>query len=107
MGRPSAGWRAEGAGVRWPGSATRAGGRAMKRLAEMTGPEVRSLLDAVAKATRDLLPPGTAFVVVAFDEPGEARHVGNADRPDAIRALRGLADRLEAEQGRRRAKEEG
>ena len=77
----------------------------MKRLAEMTGPEVRSLLNSVAKATRPLLPPGTAFVVVAFDEPGEARHVGNAGRPDAIRALRGLADRLEAEQGRRRAKE--
>ena len=38
------------------------GGWAMKRLAEMTGPEVRSLLNAVAKATRTLLPPGTAFV---------------------------------------------
>ena len=78
----------------------------MKRLAAMAGRELRSLLNSVAKATRLLLPPGTAFVVVAFDEPGEARHVGNADRPDAIRALRGLADRLEAEQDRRRAKEE-
>jgi hypothetical protein len=38
----------------------------MKRLAEMTGPEVRALLNSVAKATRPLLPPGTAFVVVAF-----------------------------------------
>jgi hypothetical protein len=66
---------------------------------------VRSLLDSVAKATRLLLPPGTAFVVVVFDEPGEARHVGNADRPAAIRALRGLADRLEAEQERRQARE--
>jgi hypothetical protein len=72
----------------------------------MTGPEVRALLDAVAKATRLLLPPGTAFVVVAFDEPAEPRHVGNADRPEAIRALRRLADRLEAEQERRRAPEE-
>ena len=77
----------------------------MKRLAEMTGPELPSLLNSVAKATRLLLPPGTAFVVVAFDEPGEARHVGNAGRPDAIRALRGLADRLEAEPERRRGKE--
>jgi hypothetical protein len=77
----------------------------MKRLAEMTGPEVRSMLNAVAKATQPLLPPGTAFVVVAFDDPGEPRHVGNADRADAIRALRGLADRLEAEAERRRAKE--
>ena len=34
----------------------------MKRLAEMTGPELRSLLNSVAKATRLLLPPGTAFV---------------------------------------------
>jgi hypothetical protein len=77
----------------------------MKRRAEMTGPEVRALLNSVAKATRAILPPGTAFVVVAFDEPAEVRHVSNADRADAIRALRGLADRLEAEPERRRARE--
>lgn len=59
-------------------------------------------LALLAKALDEMLPEiyetdkmGFALVVFEFHKPGIGDYVSNADRPDMIKALRELADRLE------------
>jgi hypothetical protein len=66
--------------------------RDLKNLTEL---ELAALFNAVADAVKQLLPPGTLFAVIAFDDPGVGQYVSNAQRGDMIRALRETADRLE------------
>lgn len=71
----------------------------MKRLDEMTEPELRALMNGVARAVEGALPPGVGFLVLAADfasDPGTAQYVSNAARPECIKWLRETADRLEA-----------
>jgi len=69
------------------------------QLDDMTEPELRRIMTAVARAVEAQLPRGVGFVVLAADfgaDPGTAQYVANASRQDCIRWLRETADRLEA-----------
>lgn len=70
----------------------------MKRLDDMTEPELADVMTACARAVRLLLPPNTGFIIVAseFGKGGVGQYIGNGQRPDFIRWMRETADRLEA-----------
>jgi hypothetical protein len=70
----------------------------MKRLDDMTEPELRDIMTDCARAVRHRLPPDTGFLVLAadFGPGGIAQYIGNGRRPDFIRWMRETADRLEA-----------
>ena len=67
-----------------------------RALRDLTEPELRRYMHALAHAVESVLPAGTLFAVLVFDDPGLAQYVTNAHRADVIRALRESADRLEA-----------
>jgi hypothetical protein len=71
----------------------------VKRLEDMTEPELGALLTAMAReikaaaGRRGVEPP--LFALVLFNDPRVGQYIGNCERPTMIRALRELADRLE------------
>lgn len=74
----------------------------MRRLGDMTEPELRGYFRDLAAATESILPAGPSsrgrslFVLIVFDDPGLAQYVSNCDRSTMVRALRECADRLES-----------
>jgi len=68
------------------------------QLRDLTEPQLKAVMGAAFNAVRRELPPGTLFCVLAFDDPGLAQYVCNAQRPEVIRAFRETADRLERKQ---------
>ena len=64
-------------------------------LKDLTEPELRRYMEALAKCIGAVLPPGTLFALVVFGRPGVTEYVGNGLRADVIRAMRQCADRLE------------
>jgi hypothetical protein len=70
----------------------------MKKLEDMTEPELRQLMNATGKAIEyaaevcDVEKP--MFVVVLFNDPKVAQYAANCERADVIKAMRETADRL-------------
>lgn len=66
----------------------------MKRLADMTEPEITHWLNLLAAATESIMPAAdnprgrALFAVVVFDDPGIARMVTNGRRDDVFKAIR-------------------
>ena len=77
----------------------------MKRLIDMTEPELFGYFNALASTIETLLPAEVVpcagrngrclFALLVFDDPGIAQYVSNAQREDIIKAMRECADRLE------------
>lgn len=74
----------------------------MRRFEDMTEPELRDLLNALA---RELEATAKAhgverphFCLLVFDDPKVAQYVANCRREDVIDAMRECADRLEGRQ---------
>jgi hypothetical protein len=74
----------------------------MKKLEDMTEPELRHLMNATCEAILaaaefcDVEKP--MFVVVLFNDPAVAQYAANCRREDIILAMRETADRLERRQ---------
>lgn len=74
----------------------------MRRLRDMTEPELRQYMQKLAAATESVMPGGPSaegrslFVLLVFDEPGLAQYVSNCSRENMVQALRECADRLES-----------
>jgi hypothetical protein len=70
-----------------------------KPLEDMTEPELRDLMNRVARAVDSTLKEATGqrsmFVCVVFNDPKMAQYVSNCQRSDIIKAMRETADRLE------------
>ena len=73
----------------------------MRKLLEMTDPEIRQYMNMLAAATESIMPAAdnargrALFVVLVFDDPGMAHYASNCDRGTMVQALRECADRLE------------
>lgn len=69
----------------------------MKRLEDMTEPELRHLTTRILDGVKAELPEGTGFCVLfwPFGEHAISHYGSNARRSDMILALRECADRLE------------
>lgn len=73
----------------------------MKKLIDMTGPEIEEYMRLLAASTEAVLPAGPSksgralFVLLVFDDPGLAQYVSNCSRENMVKALRECADRLE------------
>lgn len=72
----------------------------MKRLDDLTEPELRRVMDRAARGIARALPPDTGFVVLAFEfgAAGVSQYISNGRREDIITFLRETADRLESRQ---------
>ena len=76
----------------------------MKKLIDMTEPEMRDYFNKLAALVESVLPAGPGrngrclFALLVFDDPGVAQYVSNANRPHIIKAMRECADRLEAKE---------
>jgi hypothetical protein len=77
----------------------------MKKLIDMTEPEIERYLDLLCDAVEGLMPGAdnprgrTLFAVVLFDMPGLGRYVSTANRGDLLKAILEMADQLEAADG--------
>jgi len=67
-------------------------------LKNMTEPQLRDLLNGLARDVSKRTPKGTLFFLVLFDDPGLCQYVSNARREDIVKAMRETADRLEQNQ---------
>lgn len=74
----------------------------MKQIRDMDEPTLKEYFTLLADATESVLPPGTLFALLVFDESCIGQYVSNAKRPEMIRVLRETADRIEANQDVRR-----
>lgn len=74
----------------------------MKRLEDLTEPELRDLMNQVGFAVESVcMVRGIGkplFSVLIFNDPAVAQYVANCRREDIIKAIRETADRLEARQ---------
>jgi hypothetical protein len=74
----------------------------MKRLEDMTEPELRHLLDAIGKRIEQVATSRGVdrphFALLLFNDPRVAQYVCNCERADVIKAMRECADRLEGRQ---------
>ncbi len=72
--------------------------REKKRLEDMTEPELRDLMNAIARGVVNtagqFLPDRANFVLVLFNDPKVAQYVANCTRDSMIEAMRETADRL-------------
>ena len=74
----------------------------MKRLEDMTEPQIGRLMTTAARAV-ELAAEVTGverplFVLLVFKDPKVAQYVANCDRASVVAALREAADRLERRQ---------
>lgn len=71
----------------------------MKRLEDMTEPELANLMTTVARAivntAANLGVEKPLFALVMFNDPKIAQYIGNCRREDIILSMRETADRLE------------
>jgi hypothetical protein len=74
----------------------------MKRLEDMTEPELRQFCSACANSielTAELLEvEKPLFVLVLFNDPKIAQYISNCERATTIEAMRETAERLEKRQ---------
>lgn len=72
----------------------------MKKLEDMTEPELRGLTTAILDGIKAKLPTGCGFCVLFWPigTHGVAQYGSNCFRADMIENLRATADRLEARQ---------
>ena len=72
----------------------------MKRLTDMTEPELQELLDLMATAVMEAANVSHVerphFTLLVWNDPAVAQYVCNCERADVIKALREAADRLES-----------
>lgn len=72
----------------------------MKRLEDMTEPELARLMTSMAKAVEKVAEvlgvEKPHFALVVFNDPRVGQYVANCERRPMIAALRETADRLEA-----------
>lgn len=57
-------------------------------------------MQQMAEKVKSMLPKDFVFTILVFplNEPGVSNYISNANRSDMIKALREVADRLEAKQ---------
>jgi hypothetical protein len=73
----------------------------MRRLADMTEPELREYFNMLATVVEDVLPAGPSnrgralFTLLVFDESLIGQYVSNCQRAEMIKVLRETADRIE------------
>ena len=67
----------------------------MKRLEDMTEPELRDLMNRCGVAVKRELGNTSKFALLVFDDPEIAQYISSCVRTDMIKALRETADRLE------------
>lgn len=73
----------------------------VKKLRDMTEPELKELMGNLARLLERNLPPGPSargkalFTLLVFEEELIGHYVSNANRQDIIKTLRETADRLE------------
>lgn len=71
----------------------------MKRLEDMTEPELRELCsfcaEAIEQTAEFLKVEKPLFALVLFNDPKVAQYIGNCERSAIIEAMRVTADRLE------------
>lgn len=71
----------------------------MRRLQDMTEPELRDLLNTMARrittCAAGLGVEKPHFALILFNDPAVGQYVCNCERADVIKALRETADRLE------------
>ena len=76
-----------------------AGSTGLRRLEDMTEPELAELMRTMARAVEaaaaNLGVERPLFALVAFNDPASAQYIGNCERSDMIRAMRETADRLQ------------
>jgi hypothetical protein len=76
----------------------------IKKIEDMTEPELRDYLYTLGNSLEEILPPGPSkkgkllFTVLLFDESCIAQYLSNANRQDMIKVLRETADRLDAKE---------
>ncbi len=74
----------------------------MKRLEDMTEPELSGLMKSLAKKVEEVcLSRGVGrpmFTLLLFNDPKVGQYVSNCDRASMVEALRETADRLERKQ---------
>ena len=73
----------------------------MKRLEDMTEPELGDLLRAMARNivhVAQTLDVEKHFALLLFNDPKVGQYIANCERADVIKALRETADRLEGRQ---------
>lgn len=74
----------------------------MKRLENMTEPELRDLLNAMGRKLEAVASnhgvEKPLFALVLFNDPKVGQYICNCNRSDTIKALRETADRLESRQ---------
>lgn len=63
-------------------------------LKDMTEPELKQYMNLLAQATESVLPEGSVFILVVFDEPALAQYISNGTRAQMIEAIQATADRL-------------
>ena len=80
---------------------------AEKEVRDMTEPEIRDMMRAVAVAVDERLReatgkvgmPGPKFVVIVFDDPKVAQFISSCNREDVVRAMIETAARLSTGEG--------
>jgi hypothetical protein len=70
-----------------------------KLLSEMNEIEMRHYFNLLAQATESILPEDAREFVLLVISGARCRYVGNVDPSIVIKAMRAMADRLEAEEG--------
>lgn len=70
----------------------------MKKLENMTEPELKRLMIECGDSLRQVLGRETQFVLVVFDDPKVAQYIATCERGSMIEAMRETANRLEAKQ---------
>jgi hypothetical protein len=74
----------------------------VKQLKNMTEPELRDLLNAIAKKIEAVASnhgvEKPLFALVLFNDPKVGQYICNCNRSDTIKALRETANRLELRQ---------
>lgn len=63
----------------------------------LTREELEAVCASLGKTIGEVIPAGTAFafLLADFGEEGNAAYLSNAKRPDMVKMLREMADRIE------------
>jgi hypothetical protein len=69
----------------------------MKLIADMSNDDITHYMSLMGRATAEVVPPDAMFCLIVFDPKQKAHYVSNARRLEIPKALRELADSLEAE----------
>ncbi len=68
----------------------------MRPFKDMTQPEIRAHMTAIASGLEQVLPEDSMCVMLVFDRTGITQYLSNARRSDIPAVLREYADKVEA-----------